>query len=129
VSSFFELFPIAVLNSCSNKYFSCLFCLCLAKGDKIHASILTPNVGQFVGKLVENAVYQVSSFSVARSHGAYRTALHSYRIVFDDGTSVCESDSDNIPLFGLTLTTFKEFYSHRIDCDFLIGWFCSLRCA
>jgi hypothetical protein len=70
---------------------------------------------------VENVVYQISSFSIARSHGVYRTALHSYRIVFDDDTNVCESSSDNIPLFGLTLTTFKEFYTHRIDYDFLTG--------
>jgi hypothetical protein len=82
---------------------------------------LEPNVDKFIRKLVENGVYEIFSFSVVRSHGSYRTALHSYRIVFDSDTTISESASDAIPMFGLTLTTFKEFYTHRIDYDFLTG--------
>lgn len=88
-------------------------------GDRIHASILKPNVDKFFGKLVENAVYHISSFSVTRNRVAYRTSLHSYRIVFDTDTCVRESVSNSISMFGLTLTTFKELYTHRIDYDFL----------
>jgi hypothetical protein len=83
--------------------------------------VLKHEVDRFVEKLVEGSVYEISSFYVAPNCGNYRTTLHSFRIVFNSDTVVSNSHSDSIPLYGLSLVTTKEIYTHCRDFEFLVG--------
>ncbi|KAJ1412838.1 hypothetical protein SESBI_19984 [Sesbania bispinosa] len=89
-------------------------------GGKIQATIRKPMMKKFKNAIVEGEVYTMMNFAVIRSAGNYRAAKHEYKLLFSGKTRVFPTQSELIPMNGLSLMTTDDVTKTNEESNYLI---------
>ena len=89
----------------------------------MHASVCKTLVYKFKSQLNEGQVYIIVYFGVGGNTRYFRTNRQEFRLNFQLRTTVRESNSDAIPLYGCKFVTFDEILNSDSQFPYLVGNF------
>ncbi|KAJ1399769.1 Nucleic acid-binding, OB-fold [Sesbania bispinosa] len=78
---------------------------------------------KFKNVIVEGEVYTMMNFVVIRTMGTYHASKHDYELLFNGKTRVFPTQSELIPVIGLSLMTTKDVAKTNGESNYLIGEF------
>lgn len=121
LSSFFYT---TLLKVVSTKFNDLRVFVTIFQGSKISAYVKKSLVNMYSPLLMESQYRIITTFSVGKNMGYYKTTQHPYKINFLNSTSVRTCENLGLPLFGFYYVSFDDIKSNKLDDTYLIGIFC-----